>query len=132
VLEGETTAVPGIETPAWAARLGRAIHAEPGELKAVLLAFAYFFFLLSSYYILRPVRDQTGISGGVEKLPLLFTGTFLGMLVAVPAFSAIAARTPRHRFIPIAYRFFAANLVAFWVLFGTSSARGWGGYAFFI
>ena len=133
MLEGDTTAVADVEAPpSWTARFGRAIHAEPGEVKAVLLAFAYFFFLLSSYYILRPVRDQTGISGGVEKLPLLFTGTFLGMLVAVPAFSAIAARTPRHRFIPIAYRFFAANLVAFWVLFGTSSARGWGGYAFFI
>src|SRR5207302_8492362 len=33
------------------------------------------------------------------------------------AFSAIAARMPRHRFIPIAYRFFIANILVFWALF---------------
>src|SRR6184192_4986216 len=108
VLEGDTT---GIVLPGWTSRLGRAIHAEPGEVKAVLLGFAYFFFLLSSYYILRPLRDETGVAGGVDKLPWLFTGTFIAMLVAVPAFSALAARLPRHRFIPLSYRFFTACIV---------------------
>ena len=89
----------------WAGLAARAIHAEPGELKAVLLAFSYFFFLLSSYYILRPLRDEMGVAGGVQKLPWLFTGTFVAMLLAVPAFSALAARLPRHRFIPLSYRF---------------------------
>jgi AAA family ATP:ADP antiporter len=99
------------------AKLGRLIHAEPGEVKAVLWSFAYFFFLLSSYYILRPLRDETGVAGGVDKLPWLFSGTFVAMLLAVPAFSAVAARMPRHRFIPIAYRFFIANILLFWALF---------------
>src|SRR5262245_44334055 len=87
----------------------RAIHAEPGELKAVLLAFAYFFFLLSGYYILRPLRDEMGVAGGVKQLEWLFWGTFGAALVAVPAFSAVAARLPRHRFIPLSYRFFTVN-----------------------
>jgi len=95
----------------------RLFHAEPSEVKAVLYSFAYFFFLLSSYYILRPLRDETGVAGGVDKLPWLFTGTFVAMLLAVPAFSAIAARMPRHRFIPLTYRFFVANIVIFWALF---------------
>ena len=86
------------------------------------MAFAYFFFLLSSYYILRPLRDETGISGGVDKLPWLFSGTFIAMLVAVPAFSALAARMPRHRFIPIAYRFFILNILVFWALFSFAPA----------
>ncbi|HEX4386868.1 MAG TPA: MFS transporter [Myxococcales bacterium] len=83
----------------------------------MLWSFAYFFFLLSSYYILRPLRDETGVAGGVDKLPWLFSGTFVAMLLAVPAFSAVAARMPRHRFIPIAYRFFIANILLFWALF---------------
>ena len=116
----------------WRDRLGRVIHAEPHEVKAVLLAFAYFFFLLASYYILRPLRDEMGVSGGVEKLPWLFTGTFVAMLIAVPAFSAIAARMPRHRFIPVAYRFFGANIVVFWALFASGSLRVGAARAFFI
>src|SRR2546425_9361170 len=48
----------------WTGPVARAIHAEPGELKAVLLAFFYFFFLLSGYYILRPLRDEMGVAGG--------------------------------------------------------------------
>ncbi|MFL5416186.1 MAG: NTP/NDP exchange transporter [Myxococcales bacterium] len=132
MLEGETTA---IAPPAhWKSRIGRLIHAEPHEVKAVFLAFAYYFFLLSSYYILRPLREETGVAGGVEKLPLVFTGTFVAMLVAVPAFSALAARLPRHRFIPITYRFFTANIVLFWILFefGPAGIRGGAGRAFFI
>jgi len=127
VLEGETT------TPS-AARFGQLIHAEPGEVKAVLSAFAYFFFLLSSYYILRPLRDETGVAGGVDKLPWLFSGTFVAMLLAVPAFSAIAARLPRHRFIPLVYRFFVANIVIFWALFHFAPAgfRVGAARAFFI
>jgi AAA family ATP:ADP antiporter len=116
------------------AKFGRLIHAEPGEVRAVLWSFAYFFFLLSSYYILRPLRDETGVAGGVDKLPWLFSGTFVAMLVAVPAFSAVAARMPRHRFIPIAYRFFIANILIFWALFAYAPAgsRVFSARAFFI
>ncbi len=50
-------------------RLERLIKIEPGEAAAVVWAFAYFFLLLASYYILRPLRDEMGIAGGVDKLP---------------------------------------------------------------
>jgi len=116
----------------WAGLAARAIHAEPGELKAVLLAFSYFFCLLSSYYILRPLRDEMGVAGGVQKLPWLFTGTFVAMLLAVPAFSALAARLPRHRFIPLSYRFFTANILLFWLLFATGRFPVGAARAFFI
>ena len=49
------------------------------ELKALFWSFAYFFCILSAYFILRPVRDQMGIAGGVRALPWLFTGTFIAM-----------------------------------------------------
>ena len=81
----------------------------------MLWSFAYFFCLLAAYYLLRPLRDEMGIAGGVRNLQWLFTATFLVMLGAVPLYGALVARLPRRRFIPVVYRFFALNLLAFWV-----------------
>jgi AAA family ATP:ADP antiporter len=96
--------------------LQRAVPATPRERSAALWSFAYFFTLLAGYYVLRPLRDQMGIAGGVKNLPWLFTATFLSLLVAQPLYGALVARLPRVKFIPIVYHFFVANLVLFWVL----------------
>jgi AAA family ATP:ADP antiporter len=50
----------------------------------------------------------------------------------VPAFSALAARLPRHRFIPLSYRFFTANILIFWLLFATGRFPVGSARAFFI
>ena len=97
-------------------RLRRAVPATPQERAAALWSFAYFFTLLAGYYVLRPLRDQMGIAGGVKNLPWLFTATFASLLVAQPLYGALVARLPRVKFIPIVYHFFAANLVLFWWL----------------
>jgi len=89
---------------------------EPGELGPLLWSAAYFFFLLFSYYILRPLRDDIGAAGGLNKLPWLFTGTMLAMLAVNPLFALLVSRLPRRRFIPITYHFFAANIVLFFAL----------------
>ena len=96
--------------------LKRVMPATPQERAAALWSFAYFFALLAGYYVLRPLRDQMGIAGGVKNLPWLFTATFITLLVAQPLYGALVARLPRARFIPIVYHFFVANLVLFWVL----------------
>jgi AAA family ATP:ADP antiporter len=96
--------------------LRRVVPATPQERAAALWSFAYFFALLAGYYVLRPLRDQMGIAGGVKNLPWLFTATFITLLVAQPLYGALVARLPRARFIPIVYHFFVANLVLFWVL----------------
>ena len=88
----------------------------PGEGRALCWSFAYFFCLLAGYYVLRPLRDEMGIAGGVRNLQWLFTATFVTMLAAVPLYGALVARLPRRRFIPIAYHFFAANIAIFWLL----------------
>jgi len=90
--------------------------ARPGEIRALLWSFAYFFCLLAGYYVLRPLRDEMGVAGGVRNLQWLFTATFLAMLVAVPIYGALVARLPRRRFIPVVYHFFVANLAVFWLL----------------
>ena len=96
--------------------LPRIVAVRPGEIRALLWSFAYFFFLLAAYYVLRPVRDEMGIAGGIKNLPWLFTATFFVMLAVVPVFGAVVARVPRRRFIPLVYHFFAANILVFWLL----------------
>jgi AAA family ATP:ADP antiporter len=85
-------------------------------VRALLWSFAYFFCLLSGYYILRPLRDEMGIAGGVRNLQWLFTATFVVMLAAVPIYGALVARVRRRVFIPLVYHFFVANLAVFWLL----------------
>ena len=94
----------------------------------------YIFSVLSSYYIMRPIRDQAGVAGGVNNLQWLFTGTLVGMLVLNVPFSYLVKKLPRSRFIPITYRFFAANIVLFAALLHWSdAAQGiWVGRIFFI
>ena len=84
------------------------------EWPAFLWSFAYFFFLLCAYYVLRPVRDEMGIQGGLKNLPWLFTGTFVGMLLVTPLFGWISSRWPRRQFLPAVYLFFIANLLLFY------------------
>jgi AAA family ATP:ADP antiporter len=96
--------------------LRRLVAVEPQEVRALLWSFAYFFFLLAGYYVLRPLRDEMGIAGGVRALPWLFTATFLVMLAAIPLYGAVVARLPRRLFVPAVYHFFVVNIALFWLL----------------
>jgi len=96
--------------------VGWAVPATPQELAAALWSFGYFFMLLGGNSVLRPLRDQMGIAGGVRNLPWLFTATFLALLIVQPLYGALVARVPRARFIPIVYHFSVANLALFWLL----------------
>src|SRR5437870_5170207 len=90
--------------------LSRWIDVRPAETRALGWSWLYIFSLLSSYYVLRPIRDDMGVAGGVENLPWLFSATLAGMIAVNPPFAALVRKLPRARFIPIAYRFFIANL----------------------
>jgi ATP:ADP antiporter, AAA family len=110
----------------------RLIDVRQGEWPVVIAAFFYFFFLLAAYYVLRPIRDEMGIQTGTRNLRWLFTGTFIGMLCAVPIFGWAAARFPRRILIPGVYYFFALNLVVFFVLKSAGIAPRETAIAFFI
>ncbi len=94
----------------------RVVDVRPSEMAALAWSFAYFFCLLAGYYVLRPLRDEMGIAGGVRNLQWLFTATFVVMLAAVPVFGALVARLPRKRFVPLVYHFFVVNIAIFWLL----------------
>ncbi|MEM1088801.1 MAG: MFS transporter [Pseudomonadota bacterium] len=74
-------------------------------------SFLYFFFILSSYYTVRPLRDALAVSGGVESMQYLFTATFVCMLAIVPLYGWLTSRLPRRKFLPIVYSFFVLNLL---------------------
>ena len=114
--------------------LKRFIDVRPVEMRALGWSWLYIFCVLSSYYILRPIRDEMGVAGGVENLQWLFTGTLLGMLVVNPPFAALVAKLPRVRFIATTYRFFIVNLLVFILLFhmATVAQHVWVGRVFFI
>ncbi|UFN50318.1 MFS transporter [Roseomonas sp. OT10] len=122
--------------PEGAARrlLRRAIDVRPEEVAALGWSWLYVFSILSAYYVLRPIRDEAGVQGGVDNLAWLFTATLLAMLAVNPAFAALVRRLPRVRFITIAYRFFMLNLVAFIALFGLAPPEWntWIGRVFFV
>ncbi|HSQ14474.1 MAG TPA: MFS transporter [Candidatus Deferrimicrobium sp.] len=114
--------------------LSRAIDVRPAELRALGWSWLYIISVFVSYYILRPIRDEMGVAGGVENLQWLFTGTLIGMIAVNPPFAALVAKLPRVRFIAITYRFFAANLLIFIVLLQLASGQQniWIGRVFFI
>lgn len=125
-------------------------HGHLGRFRAALTAspplwwaMLYFFCLLCGYYVLRPVRDAMGASAdasavfprwliafgerhglavGEFTLQLLFTATFLVMLLLQPLYGALVSRLPRRVFLPAVYLAFIACLLGFWWAFDTSAA----------
>lgn len=112
----------------------RTVDVKEQEFAALLWSAAYFFFVLCAYYVLRPIRDEAGVAGGVENLPWLFTGTLVGMLLVHPIFASLVGRLPRRRFVPLTYRFFILHLGIFFILYKfTDPAKDvWIGRVFFI
>ena len=116
--------------------LDQVLGLERHEYVAVAWSFAYFFFVLSSYYILRPVREAMAVGSGPDTIPYLFIGTFVAMLVATPVFGWVASRFPRRVFLPWVYLFFVSNILIFWVVFSNAVDAGeehvWLGRGFFV
>lgn len=106
------------------------------EFVAVAWSFAYFFCVLSSYYIIRPVREEMAVGSGPNTIPYLFIGTFVAMIFATSIFGWVASRFPRRVFLPWVYLFFVSNILIFWVVFSQFRGAGadyvWLGRIFFV
>lgn len=77
--------------------LQRVTGVRPDEASAVLWSMLYVIALFLAYYVLRPIRDEMGVSGGVGNLPWLFMGTLLAMLVVSPLFALAVRSLPRNQ-----------------------------------
>jgi len=106
---------------------------EPGEIKAVSISFIYLFSVMTSYAILRPVRDAMALaSNTTDDLPWLFTATFVTSIIAIPTYWAIISRHAPSTFLPWVYAFFSFNLLAFYVSFTMYPASIAAAYSFFV
>ena len=116
--------------------VNKTLGIERHEYVAVAWSFAYFFCVLSSYYILRPVRETMAVGSGPDTIPYLFIGTFVTMIFASSIFGWVASRFPRRVFLPWVYIFFSVNIAIFWVLFTQAVDSGestvWLGRAYFV
>jgi ATP:ADP antiporter, AAA family len=114
--------------------LSRLVDVDPSEIRSMLWSSLYFFCLLAGYYIIRPMRDEMALAGGVHNLPWLFTATLAAMLLANPVFGTMVAKITRLRFITLTYRFFALNLLLFLLAFGgvSETQNIWIGRAFYV
>jgi AAA family ATP:ADP antiporter len=99
---------------------------DDAEMKGLLIATTYGFFIMFSYYILRAVRDEIS-SADRGNLQYLWTAVFFVMLLAVPAYSWLASKFSRGVFVPLANRFFILCLVIFWacIVYLPLDARPW-------
>jgi ATP:ADP antiporter, AAA family len=125
---------PATSAPPLQRILRRLINVKSEELPALGWCWLYISSVLASYYILRPIRDQMGVAGGVNNLQWLFTGTLVVMVVLNIPFSALVKMLPRRQFIPLTYRFFAVTILAFGAAlqFATPEEAVWIGRFFFI
>ncbi|MBL8765397.1 MAG: MFS transporter, partial [Phycisphaerae bacterium] len=112
--------------------VARFVQAEPQEIWPLAWSFGYFFCLLCGYYILRPVRDEMAIQGGVHNLPWMMTGTFLTLLAVTPLFGWLSARYSRYRLLLAVYLFFIANLVGLYLLMTGQQYIEWVARGFFV
>ena len=92
-------------------RLLRLHDATLVERKATLWTAAFFFCVLCSYYLLRPLREEIGTTFGKENLLLLFSLTFVFITVLNPLYMLLANRLPTSRFLPRVMRGFAGSFV---------------------
>jgi len=80
---------------------------------APMLSALAFFFVMTSYYIVRPVRDQLSGAVGSQSLPLFYGAVFAVMLLMTPVFGLLVARFPRRRLLGWSYSFFIFSLLVF-------------------
>lgn len=103
---------------------------ESPEWRPFLLSFFYFFFLIGSYMMLRPVRETLAVRSGDAEW--LFSSVFVVMLLIVPVFGFLVARLPKRVFLPLSYLFFIANLLLFSLWLTRSTDSLWAGRVFFV
>jgi ATP:ADP antiporter, AAA family len=82
------------------------------ELTVVIAAAATFGAVLASYSALRPIRDALVLDGDPDRIPWLFSATFVAMLVLAPLWSRLVGRGPR-RVVPFAFHGFALCALGF-------------------
>ena len=112
--------------PGWPERLLRPFaEVRAGEALTALVLAATIFLILTSYYLLKVIREPLILlSGGAEVKAYAAAGQALLLIPVLRAHGAIARRVSRFKLIAIILLFVASNLVVFAVLLKARVAIG--------
>jgi AAA family ATP:ADP antiporter len=112
--------------PSWLARALRPItEVRPGEAATALLLTANVFFLLSAYYVLKPLREDLilAMASGAEYKAYMSGAIALLLFGLVPAYGKLVDRLPRIRLVIGVSLAFAVQLLLFYVAIAVPSLR---------
>ena len=95
--------------------LGVFTEVKAGESGSAILLTFNVFLLLTSYYIIKPVRDAliTAMPNGPEYKSYMGGAIAVALLLAVPAYASYAKRVPRNRLVVGVTLFFVSHIVLF-------------------
>ncbi len=116
-------------------QIKRIADVEHEEIRGLLASFAYFFCLLTAYYIVRPIREEMGTmlqAADPNALKDVFVYVFGVMLLAIPVFGWLVSRFDRRRIVPIVYLFFIVNLLLFWLVMSRAATGPYLAKAYFV
>lgn len=88
---------------------------EPQEIKTTLVAFAFVFILMASYYILRPVRDAMASDWTDTEVSFLWNINFFISAGIVAVYGFAISKIKFKWVVPIVYMCFAASFIAFYL-----------------
>jgi ATP:ADP antiporter, AAA family len=117
---------PHASEPAWLARALRPItEVHPGEAVTALLLTANVFFLLSAYYVLKPLREDLilAMASGAEYKSYMSGAIALALFVLVPAYGLLVDRLPRIKLVIGVSLAFAVQLLLFYAAIAVPSLR---------
>ena len=92
--------------------LSRFAKVEPGEIAVVVAAFLLFFFVLGSYFAVRPVRETVATVLGADRVADLWAYTALFAILAVPIYGWLVGQVRRSVLLPGIYGAVALTLAA--------------------
>lgn len=101
-----------------------------GEGTNALLLALNIFLILTSYYIIKPVREALILATGTEQLSgavlksLASTGQVILLMIAIPLYSRLVSKVTRRKLINLVTIIFAGCLVVFYLLSFTTIPMG--------
>ncbi|CAL9188357.1 unnamed protein product [Musa hybrid cultivar] len=99
------------------------VFVHPHEIPALIHSASCFFFILTAYFVILPLRDEGAISLGLDNLPGLFVGSLFLTLLAAPISTLVFSlpNLPKARALVWIHRFFSVSLLVFFILWHASS-----------
>jgi len=102
-------------------KLSNLVSVKPQEIKALFASCAFFFLILCSYYIIRPIRDEMIIANGVDNIQWILLATVATLILLTPIFGWVTTRFRTKQFLSYCIFFFASHLVVFYFLFNVEN-----------